>query len=283
MPRLTRKVAVIVHACDRYQFLYKGFEYFFSKYWDFDIECNYYFATENLTVDIYGFQNIKSGKGAWSDRLALLLTKKVTEDYILYFQEDMWLDKKVDRDFFEELFDRAACNNLKQIKLHSSNIYKTERTGDFIKNFNVAKIVKKESGYLMSHQITLWDKAFLIKQLGRKEHPWRNERRATKKMRYDDTSIFHIDYFAENGCSEINENRPLSKRSRYYTVSINATLNAHIERFACDLMQDNAENKIYAERLLFHYANQLTHDGQAKPRKVDLFKKVKMWLNKSTS
>lgn len=90
MPHCTTKVALIVHACDRYEFLYKGFEHFFSKYWDFGIDCKYYFATENLTVNIAGFQNIQSGKGPWSDRLAILLTEKIEEDYVLYFQEDMW-------------------------------------------------------------------------------------------------------------------------------------------------------------------------------------------------
>lgn len=38
--------ALLVHSCDRYELLYKGFEYFFSKYWDFDVKCKYYFATE---------------------------------------------------------------------------------------------------------------------------------------------------------------------------------------------------------------------------------------------
>jgi hypothetical protein len=283
MPHRTKKVAVIVHACDRYELLYRGFAYFFTKYWDFDIECNYYFATENLTVDMPGFQNIKSGKGAWSDRLAFLLTEKVKEDYVLYFQEDMWLDKKVDKEFFTELFKMAAYNQWKQVKLHSAKIYKTVASGHYVKNFNVAKVDKEQSCYLMSHQITLWDKEFLIKQLGRNEHPWRNERRATRRMRYDKTPIFHIDYFAENGATTINENRALVERSRYYTVSVNGTLNAYIESFACELRQGDSADRIYAKRLLFNFENHLTHDGQPKPRKIDFFKKIKLWFLSQTS
>lgn len=280
MLRCAKKVAVLVHACDRYQFLYKGFEYFFSKYWDFDIECNYYFATEILTANIGGFQNIKSGEGAWSDRLAYLLTTEIEEDYILYFQEDMWLDKKVDKSFFNELFELAPSKDWKQVKLHSAKIYHTEATGHYIQNLNVARVDKTVSDYLMSHQVTLWNREFLIKQLGKNEHPWRNERRATKRLRSDPNPIFHIDYFAENGSAEINRNKPQAERSRYYTVSINGILNAHIESFACELMQGNVAEKVYAKRLLFNFANQLTHDGQPKPRKVDFFKKIKLWLKR---
>ena len=84
-----KKVALLVHSCYRYEFLYKGFEYFFSRHWDFSIPCNYYFATEEIDANIHGFKNIKSGKGEWSDRLIKLLRDNIKEGYILYFQEDM--------------------------------------------------------------------------------------------------------------------------------------------------------------------------------------------------
>src|SRR5687767_5116737 len=62
-------VALLVHSCDRYEFLYYGFDVFFSKYWDFDIACNYYFATEEKATAVNNFRTIQSGKGEWSDRL----------------------------------------------------------------------------------------------------------------------------------------------------------------------------------------------------------------------
>jgi hypothetical protein len=36
-------------------------------------------------------------------------------------------------------------------------------------------------------------------------------------------------------------------------------------------------NHQYALDLQHHYDNQLTHDGQPKPRKDDIFKKIKNW------
>ena len=283
MRRHPKKVAVIVHACDRHQLLFKGFEYFFTKYWDFDIECSYYFATEKICADIYGFQNIKSGPGAWSDRLAYLLKEIVTEDYVLYFQEDMWLDKKVDKDFFEYLFGQAIYFNWKQVKLHSAVVYRTHCTGHYVQGFNVSRINKRLSGYLMSHQITLWEKEFLIDQLHENEHQWRNERLGTKRLQVNPTPIYHIDYFAENGTNEINENRLPVRRSRYYSVSMNGLLNMHIESFVCQLMHEGPDEKKYAKRLMRHYHNQMLHNQIDRPVRVAIFKRIKMWILQQVS
>src|SRR5688500_14079377 len=172
-----KKVALLVHACDRYSFLYKGFEYFLSKHWDPGIHCTHYFATENTDAHIASFINIKSGKAEWSDRLALLLRKKIKEDYILYFQEDMWLNKRVNKNFFNSLFENAVTNDWKQVKLHSSEVYHTEKTNHYIEGFNISLVNNERSDYLMSHQVTLWQKDFLLAQLPSNEHPWRNEKK----------------------------------------------------------------------------------------------------------
>lgn len=271
--------ALLVHSCDRYEFLYKGFQYFFEKYWDFDVRCSYYFATEEKQISFDRFVNIHSGKGEWADRLKTLL-ENIPENYILYFQEDMWLKESIDADFFNQLFDITIHNRWKQVKLHSSGIYKTIPSETFIKGFNVAKIDNKASEYLMSHQITLWDKQFLIAQLKRNEHPWRNERRATKRLRKLNPEIYHIDYFAENGNSSINNNQGGVARSSYYSVSLNGTLNENTYPFIQEL--SNKDNKIidieYGLKLQFNLQNKLTHDGLKKPKKVDIFKKLKNWV-----
>lgn len=271
-------IALLVHSCDRYEFLFKGFDFFFSKHWDFAFPCNYYFATEEKDVDIKGFQSIQSGKGQWSDRLALLLREKITEKYILYFQEDMWLTKKVNPIFFTELFNLAKERKWKQVKLHSSEVYKTIPTNHFIEGFNIAKVNKVQSAFLMSHQVTLWDKDFLLQQLGKNEHPWRNERKGTKRLRNLGDEIFHADYFAENGTQEINQNNNPVDRSEYKTVSENGMLNHNIEAFIMELLNGNLKQQEYAFQLEHHYKNKLTHDEQPRPRKTDPFKRAKNWL-----
>jgi hypothetical protein len=271
------KVALLVHSCDRYELLYKGFEYFFARHWDFGIPCHYYFATEEKKVNIKGFENIRSGKGQWSDRLFALL-EKIPEDYILYFQEDMWLNKDVNKSFFTQLFELAGKRNWLQVKLNSSGVYKTIPTSLFIEGFNIAKLDNHASGYLMSHQVTLWKKEFLSRQLKKNEHPWRNERRGTKRLKKANPEIFHADYFAEFGQPEINRNNCPVKRSEYQPISMNGTLSGNVLPFITILRNGNKDEKEYAEKLYFHYEKQLTHDGKPKPRKEDIFKKVKRWI-----
>ena len=268
-------VALLVHTCDRYEFLYEGFYYFFKKYWDHQINCNCYFATEEKKSSIPGFKNIQSGKGEWADRLAYLLKNEIKENYVLYFQEDMWLNKTVNPHFFNQLFSLAKQHNWKQVKLHSSEVYKTIATNEFIEGFNIVKLHNETSDFLMSHQVTLWNKEFLLQQLHKGEHPWRNERKGTKRLKKLNPEIYHADYFAENGKGEINKNSNPVLRSEYQTISNNATLNNNVKPYIQDLMNGDAAEIKYAETLQYHLANEITHDGKQKPRKEDIFKKIK--------
>jgi hypothetical protein len=270
-----QSAALLVHTCDRYRFLYPGFSYFFNQNWDYGANCQYYFATEEVNVALPHFDNIHSGKGEWSDRLRSLLQEFVTEKYVLYFQEDMWLQKPVSSSFINELIILAQQFDWKQVKLGSADIYKTHPTPYYIDGFNVSVLNNASSDYLMSHQVTLWNKDFLIQQLHKGEHPWRNERRGTKRLKKLDPEIFHIDYFAENGQEAINSNLPGAVRSEYHTVSANSMLQANVLPYIKTLQQAGTEEQAYATQLLDHYEKKLTHDGLPKPHKQDIFKKIK--------
>jgi len=273
-------VALLVHACDRYAFLYEGFGYFFSRFWDRNVPCSYYFATEEITAAVPGFTNIRSGKGEWADRLKILLQESVKEEYVLYFQEDMWLHKPVNGKVIAQLAELAARNSWNQVKLHSSEVYKTNGTDIFIEGFNVAVVDNAASDFLMSHQVTLWRKDFLLAQLHKNEHPWRNERKGTKRLKKLNAPIHHIDLFAEDGKPPINHNQPDVIRSEYFTVSRNAMLSGNVLPYIAMLQQGSAAEQAYAYALQEHYDNKVTHDGKPQPRKDDIFKKTKNWVKR---
>lgn len=273
------QVALLVHSCDRYEFLYKGFQLFFNKYWNFGIGCTCYFITEEKAISVPGFKTVLSGKGEWSDRLSFVLRNEIPEQYVIYFQEDMWLIKTVNSAFFQKLFDLVILHNWQQVKLHSSFIYNTIETDLFIEGFNIARVDNKSSDFLMSHQVTLWNKDFLLNQLWKNEHPWRNERKSTERLKKLDPEIFHIDYFAENGNKEINKNNHPILRSEYLTISNNGMLNPNIEYCIDELKAGDLEQQEYAAKLEYNYLNHLTHDGKPRPRKTDIFKRTKNWLS----
>jgi hypothetical protein len=276
----TYDVALLVHTCDRYRFLYPGFSYFFNQHWDYTAQCQYYFATEELDAVIPHFTNIKSGRGEWADRLRYLLQQVITEKYVIYFQEDMWLTQPTSGQFLNQLLALVKQNQWQQVKLDSAANYQTHPTPHFIEGLNVSLLNNQASGFLMSHQVTVWEKEFLIQQLHKAEHPWRNERKGTKRLRKLNPAIYHVDYFAQNGQPAINSNQPQARRSAYFTISGNSQLQDNVIPYIHVLQQGGPEQQAYAAQLLHHYQNQLTHDGQAKPRKEDIFKKFKNWLKR---
>ena len=55
-------------------------------------------------------------------------------------------------------------------------------------------------------------------------------------------------------------------------------LNDNVQPFINLLKLGRPEEQAYAAELQHHYDNKLTHDGKPKPRKDDLFKKLKRLL-----
>jgi len=269
------EIALIIHTCDRYQLLYRGFEYFFKKNWPYHLPIKYYFLTEEIDYQSDVFTNIKTGKGEWSDRLLNGLNQ-IPEQYIIYFQEDMWLSRPVDPETLEKIFEFALYKEISLLKLSSNSVYQTNSTGNYINGLSISTVNTRFSDYLMSHQVSIWNKAFFAAQLVYKEHPWRNEREGTKRLRELKPKIYHMDLLSENGQQPINNNGKLLKPGRYYTVSENAQLNDYVLPFIDGLKSAEQEGMAgYALELEFNFENNLTHDGQSKPRKEDIFKKIK--------
>jgi hypothetical protein len=279
MPDLT--IAIVVHACDRYELLYKGFSEFFRLHWPLNTRISgYYFLTEEKEYIGGPFRNIKTGKGEWSERLKTGLSQ-IPESYILYLQEDMWFDKNVSAGAINSIIDFTLATKPLLFKLNSSEVYKTNPTSQFMDGFRIATLDNKSSEYLMSHQASVWDKEFLMSQLEPNEHPWRNERKGTKRLRKLNPAIYHVDLLSENGKPAINDNAPEAPYSGYWTVSVNASLNEFALPYIDRLKKsDDPENRAYAEKLQYNYEHQLTHDGKPKPRKESAIKKL---LNKFSS
>lgn len=273
MPETT--VAIVIHACDRYELLYKGFSFFFDRHWPKDTRIfGYYFLTEEKTYDHPPFTNIKTGKGEWSDRLKRGL-EQIQESYILYLQEDMWLTADVPADTLNKIIDFALDKKPLLFKLNSSEVFKTKPTDTVFNGLRVSVLDNKQSEYLMSHQASIWNKNFLMQQLAPGEHPWRNERKGTKRLRKLNPEIYHIDLLSENKKPAINDNVPGAALGGYMTVSVNASLNEFTPPFIRQLKESGEpEFANYAAKLEYNYTHQLTHDGKEKPRKEGIIKKL---------
>ncbi len=266
-----KNVALVVFACDRYELLYKGFDFFFSKYWDSTIELKKYFTTEEKDLDLDGYIHLKSGKGPWSNRLKTVLDQ-IEEEYVILLQEDMWFSRKVPEGVLEPLLDYVLKNRLKFVKLHSAEFYRTQATGHNFGGMELSLLDNHESKYLMSHQVSLWKKDFLYSQMLDNEHPWRNEKKGTKRLKKGKDKIYQIDLIGENEKAPINNNTADVQPGAYLTISVNACIHPKVEKILPELETSLPD---YADKISWHLKNQITHDGLEKPRKEDFFKKLK--------
>jgi hypothetical protein len=268
------EIALVVHACDRYRMLFKGFEYFFKKNWPAVKGINFYFLTEDIDYHSDLFANIKTGQAEWSDRLRAGL-QQLSEPLVIYMQEDMWFKKPVDEKILKEILDFVMAENPLLLKLHSSEVYQTHPTGKIFGGLLLSRLSNQASKYLMSHQVSIWNRKFLVSQLLRNEHPWRNERKATKRLKKLDLPLYQIDLLAENGKPAVNKNISNAFRSEYQTVSVNGTLNDNALPFIEELVaSDDGELSAYGNQLKHNFSHRLTHDGLPRPRRVGFIKKI---------
>jgi hypothetical protein len=271
--------AILVFGCDRYQLLFKGFEYFFQKYWDHSLNLPKYVSTEQTPISMKSFEYIPSGSGAWADRLVNTLSQ-INQQYIIFIQEDMWFSNPLPSGILKEVLAYTISNGLPLVKIHSSPHYVLDKGLTSINGYTLSSLDKSASNFLMSHQISIWDKDLLIQQLKPNEHPWRNERKGTKRLRKSQIDIYQIDLFSENGNRPNNINSADSQYSEYWTVSENAILNPKAKPFIEELKDFD---ETYAKTLEYKMENQLTHDNKARPRKQDIFKKIKVYLKRILS
>lgn len=181
------KSGLILHTCDDYQFLWDGWYHYFTKYWNHDVDI--YFVNEEVNVDYPGIKQLKTGKGEWSDRLIYALDR-IPNEIVMYMQEDFWAIKKLPYlKGYLQLFQKIDADCL---RVHGSllnrKFYHTEDVG---LGKNVLKF-QNTSPYLMSHQFGIWKNRSLKACLEPNESPWVNEKRATKRLRNMNLSIYGI-------------------------------------------------------------------------------------------
>ena len=263
-------IAIVVFACDRYEFLYKGFLYAFREHWP-NVVQKKYFVTETVDFDDSEFIHVKSGNGPWSDRLKKVLDQ-IDESYIILLQEDMWFLQSCSAVALQQCISYVQDHDLSYMKLHSTGSYITEPLDVYIEGLQIAEVDKKRSRFLLAHNISIWSIDFLKSQLLPGEDPWMNERRGSVRLKKSNTKVYQIDLFGVNGKSPINDNENLDARGEYKTVSNNAIVTDEVINFY-DLFE--SKDREYAEAVQYKLEHRITHDGKVTPKAKGLKNKIK--------
>jgi hypothetical protein len=179
-------LAILIHTCDKYQFAWEGWAYFFDSFWDFDFPAPIYFVNEEIDINFdlqKPIYQIKTGKGEFSTRLINAL-KKIEQKNVFYIQEDAWLFCKLNLNELYSNFKLLNMNNLRVcddwLAVGSPNLLAT--IPDKIIHDYPLKQITHPDDFVFSHQPGFWKKEFLLKYLEPEEDPWKNEFLTSKRM-----------------------------------------------------------------------------------------------------
>ncbi len=181
MPELkdfASSVAIIVSSCDAFFDAWRPFAFFFRKHWS-DCPFPIFLIVNRLRVRSNFLQPITVGPDRdWASNMQVALVQ-IAQPYILYLQEDYFLNGPVKRGQlacdFAYAFDRDAA---------SFCFYgRSTLERDFVPLNDRFGIVPRDSDGRTRLQATLWKKDVLQSTLRPGESAWNMEARASERTR----------------------------------------------------------------------------------------------------
>jgi hypothetical protein len=181
MPELrdfASSVAIVVSSCDAFFDAWQPFVFFFRKHWS-DCPFPIFLIVNRLRVRSNFVQPIAVGPDRdWAANMEVAL-KQVHQPYILYFQEDYFLNGPVQRERLAADFayalerDAASFCFYGRSKLEDNFTPLNDRFG----------IIPRDSDGRTRLQVTLWKKVVLQSALRPGESAWNMEARASERTR----------------------------------------------------------------------------------------------------
>ena len=181
MPELkdfASSVAVVVSSCDAFFDAWRPFVFFFRRHWG-DCPFPRFLIVNRLRVRSRFIEPIAVGPDLdWAANMDIAL-KRITHPYILYFQEDYFLNGPVNREQLAGDFAYAFEQNAASFCFYPRS--QTER--EFVRLNDRFGVVPRESDGRTRLQVTLWKKDVLQSILLPGETAWNMEARASERIR----------------------------------------------------------------------------------------------------
>lgn len=171
---MTKNFSVFVNTTDSFEDCWQPFFFLFKKFWP-QYNGRIYLNTELKTFYYSGLNiiSIKNGliESKWTDCLIKALSN-ISDENVLYFQEDYFLHSPVNHEFLYELYKQFVDNDYDCLHLtdQCSN-------GPFIKKTTNEYIweIHKNADYRISTQAAFWKRSSLIKIIDSGKTAWEFE------------------------------------------------------------------------------------------------------------
>jgi hypothetical protein len=146
-----------------------------QKYWPEHFKPIYFITNEKSPP--YGEAIKINPDRGWADNLRLAL-ESIPQEYILYAQEDYWLDKHVETEMISDYVNRLRSSEVDYIRLYPApppdkRFLFDERLG----------VIDTDAEYRTSLQMALWRKSTLLALLKSGETPWDFEIHGSQRSR----------------------------------------------------------------------------------------------------
>jgi hypothetical protein len=187
-------LTVVVNSSDGYSDCWDPFFTLLKRYWP-ELACPIVLNTESKAYKHDGL-NVRASQVAvssarpysWSECLHACLDTVVTE-YVLYLQEDYFLESRVRHESFLLLLDWMQSRQMKVLRLMECD---TAGPWQRIEETDLVWRVADQSNFLLSLQASIWNKAYLISQLRPHETPWQLEYYGSKRIRRHGDAIYAV-------------------------------------------------------------------------------------------
>ena len=186
-------LGIIVNSCDSYSDAWEPFFKLFSIYWP-DCKCPLYLNSEFKDYSWPGLdvRVIKTGGNgtepipSWSDRLLQVL-RTIDKPYVLYLQEDYFLNAPVRVDVIREFLRIMKAENYSTINLMevggNRGITPSEKYPMLCK-------VPQNGNYRINTQSGIWKRERLMAYLKAGESVWDFERKGTLRAQNTEDSFY---------------------------------------------------------------------------------------------
>jgi hypothetical protein len=181
MPELkdfSSSVAIIVSSCDAFFDAWRPFVFFFRKHWS-DCPFPVFLIVNRLRVRSQFIQPIMVGPDRdWAANMQVALNH-IAQPYVLYFQEDYFLNGPVNREQLAADFAYAFERDAASFCFYG----RSQLEHDFVPLNNRFGIVPRDSDGRTRLQVTLWKKDVLLSAARPGESAWNMEARASERTR----------------------------------------------------------------------------------------------------
>lgn len=196
------KVAVVVSSCDAFQECWEPFIFSMKKYWA-DCPWDIYMVSNYKSIDSEKIKFILVGEDkGWASNLKTAISR-IDADYIVYLQEDYFLDFKVDSDEIKQHLVYCKENNIDYLRLF----------GPFFDEYAIAytsySLSPKSKRYRLCLRNAIWKKDSLYKILIEGytgwQFEWDMEKHLQKNNIIINSLVLQSQFFPQKGIGSLGD------------------------------------------------------------------------------